>query len=126
MMWYSLRHDNEFMYEMVICCNVKWPARHGMMTGATRLPPYCNYRRDRLQVTVARRTRRTPTRRRCTGAGQGAIISCHSGIFNFGATATFCETIAMATFSEISAMATFLKRLPRQRNIGHHVASTGD
>ena len=36
---YSLRHDNEFMYEMVICCNVKWPARHGMMAGATRLPP---------------------------------------------------------------------------------------
>ena len=37
MMWYSLRHDNEFMYEMVICCNVKWPAHHGMMAGATRL-----------------------------------------------------------------------------------------
>ena len=22
MMWYSLRHNNEFMYEMVVCCNV--------------------------------------------------------------------------------------------------------
>ena len=30
-MWYCLRHDNEFMYEMVICCNVKWPAHHSMM-----------------------------------------------------------------------------------------------
>ena len=38
MMWYCLRHDNEFMYEMVICCNVKWPAHHDMMAGAMRLP----------------------------------------------------------------------------------------
>jgi hypothetical protein len=34
--------------------------------------------------------------------------------------------VGMATFSEIAAMATFLKRLPRQRNIGCHDASTED
>jgi hypothetical protein len=109
MMWYSLCHDNEFMYEMVICCNVKWPARHGMMAGAMRLPPYCIYHRDRLQVMVAKCTRRTLTRRRCTGAGRGAIISCHGGISDFGATTTFYETIATAMFSKIVATATFLK-----------------
>ena len=51
MMWNGLRHDNEFMYEMVICCNVKWPACHVMMAGATRLPLSCKRCRDSLQVT---------------------------------------------------------------------------
>ena len=60
------------------------------------------------------------------GAGRGAIISCHDGISEFGATATFSETVATATFSEIAATATFLKRVPRQRNIGRHDVSTGD
>ena len=60
------------------------------------------------------------------GAGRGAIILCHGGISEFGATTTFSKTVATATFSEIAATATFLKRLPRQRNIGRHDASTGD
>ena len=52
MMCYSFRHDNEFMYDMVICCNVKWTARHGMMAWATGLPPYFKHHRNRLQVMV--------------------------------------------------------------------------
>jgi hypothetical protein len=60
------------------------------------------------------------------GVGRGAIILCRDRISYFGATATFSETVATTTFSEIGAMTTFLKRLPRQWNIGRHVASTGD
>ena len=58
--------------------------------------------------------------------GRGAIISCHGGISEFGATTTFSETVATATFSEITATAAFLKWLPWQQNIGHHGASTED
>jgi hypothetical protein len=38
----------------------------------------------------------------------------------------FSEMVAMATFSKIPSTATFKKRLPRQRNIGRHDASTED
>ena len=50
MMWYSLRHDNEFMYEMVICCNVKWPARHNMDDGWSHDIAELKFHRDSLHV----------------------------------------------------------------------------
>ena len=41
------------------------------------------------------------------GAGRRAIISCHGGISDFGATTTFSETVTMTTFSEIATTTTF-------------------
>ena len=60
------------------------------------------------------------------GVGRGAIILCHDGIFEFGATTTFSETIETTTFSEIATTTMFLKWLPRQRNIVGHDVSTED
>ena len=60
------------------------------------------------------------------GAGRGAIILCHDKISKFAATTKFSETVTTTTFSKIAATTTFLKRLPQQRNIGCHNASTAD
>jgi hypothetical protein len=51
------------------------------------------------------------------GAGRGAIISCHSGISDFGATTMFSEMAAMATIFQMATTTMFSKWLPWQWNI---------
>ena len=79
-----------------------------------------------LQVTMANVHEGPRRGEGVLGTGRGAIISCHDGISEFGATTTFSKTVATVTFFEIAATATFMKWLPRQQNIGYHDASTED
>jgi hypothetical protein len=61
----------------------------------------------RLQVTMASIHGGPRRGEGVLGAGWGAIISCHGGISEFGATATFSEAVATATFSEIATTTMF-------------------